>query len=162
MTPSAVRPTPSNLPCLGEPSRTQLVLWGIAIALAATLLGALAIKLYATLALRQWWIPVALVAGVTLADFSSGVLHWAADTWGRADLPVIGPRILMPFRVHHLNPDDFLRRTFLDTNGDVAALSLAPLVALFWVPLDEARGQALALVGFGFCAMGGLTNQIHQ
>ena len=81
---------------------------------------------------------------------------------GSADLPVIGPRILVPFRVHHLNPDDFLRRTFLDTNGDVAALAILPMLAVLWIPLDARQGQALALAGWGFCAMGAMTNQIHQ
>lgn len=140
----------------------QCAIWRIAIACAAALLCALAFRLGRTVDLLQWWVPIAVVGGVALADFSSGLLHWAADTWGRADLPIIGPRILVPFRVHHLNPDDFLRRSFLDTNGDVAALSLPPLVALFWVPLGDASGQALAVAGFGFCVMGGLTNQIHQ
>jgi hypothetical protein len=154
--------TPSCLPCVNAPSRAQSTTWRIAIACAAALLSALAFRLGRALDVWQWWVPIALVGGVALADFSSGLLHWAADTWGRADLPVIGPRILAPFRVHHVNPDDFLRRSFLDTNGDVAALSVAPLVALFWVPLDDASGQALAVAGCGFCAMGGLTNQIHQ
>lgn len=152
-----VRPTPG---C--EPSRAQCLTWGIAIASAAALLGALIMRLGATLELPQWWMPIALAAGVTLADFASGLLHWAADTWGRADLPVIGPRILVPFRVHHLNPNDFRRRTFLDTNGDIAALSIVPLLALLWVPLDEDGGPAVAVAGLGFCAPGGPTNQIHQ
>ena len=36
----------------------------------------------------------------------------------------IGPRLLVPFRVHHVNPEDFLRRRFVDTNGEVAAITL--------------------------------------
>ena len=68
----------------------------------------------------QWWVPLAFVAGMAAADFGSGLVHWGADTWGRDDLPVIGHRLLVPFRVHHVNPDDFLRRSFVDTNGDVA------------------------------------------
>jgi ubiquitin-conjugating enzyme E2 variant len=68
----------------------------------------------------------------------------------------------VPFRVHHINPGDFLRRTFLDTNGDVAALAVPPLLAALWVPLDGTQGQALALAGFGFCGMGVMTNQIHK
>jgi hypothetical protein len=153
---------PTTAPCLAESSRTQRAWWGAAIACAASLLGMLAVTLCQKVESLQWWVPIALLGGVALADFSSGLLHWAADTWGRADLPLVGPRILVPFRVHHVNPDDFLRRKFLDTNGDVAALSILPLLAVLWIPLDTTRGQVLAMAGWGFCAMGVMTNQIHQ
>lgn len=155
-------PVSPHLPRLAAPSRAQSVFWGMAITCAAGLLCALAARLHARDALLQWWVPLALLTGAVLADFASGLLHWAADTWGRSDLPVIGPRLLVPFRVHHRNPDDFLRRTFLDTNGDVAAIALAPLVALLWLPLDTLPARVLAVAGFGFCAVGSLTNQIHQ
>jgi ubiquitin-conjugating enzyme E2 variant len=139
-----------------------MVLWGACVGCAAVLLNAIALSLLRSIELMQWWVPIAVLSGVALADFCSGPLHWAADTWGRADFPVIGPRLLVPFRVHHVNPDDFLRRRFLDTNGDVAALAIAPLVAVLWIPLDAAPGQVVALAGWGFCAFGVMTNQIHQ
>jgi ubiquitin-conjugating enzyme E2 variant len=75
---------------------------------------------------------------------------------------VIGQRILVPFRVHHLNPDDFLRRGFLDTNGDVAAISVPLLLGLLLMPLESNFQHAAAFSGFAFCAVGGSTNQIHQ
>jgi len=75
---------------------------------------------------------------------------------------VIGRRILVPFRVHHVNPDDFLRRRFLDTNGDVAAISLPLLLGLLALPLDTVGQQAFAACGFAFCVVGAMTNQIHQ
>jgi hypothetical protein len=105
---------------------------------------------------------VRVSGGVIVADFASGLLHWGADTWGRADLPVIGRRLLVPFRVHHLNPNDFLRRRFLDTNGDVATLTIPALLGLLVIPLDTAWQQSLATAGLTFCAFGGMTNQIHQ
>jgi sterol desaturase/sphingolipid hydroxylase (fatty acid hydroxylase superfamily) len=161
MTPADIRVS-SDLPCLTPPSRAQLVVWAVVIACATALLCAVAVRLHVQLDLLQWWVPLAFLAGVALADLSSGLVHWAADTWGRGDLPVVGPRLLIPFRVHHLNPDDFLRRSFLDTNGDVAALALLPLIGLLWLPLDSGPAQVLAVVGLGFCALGSLTNQIHQ
>ena len=61
-----------------------------------------------------WWIPLVIVAAGLAADLLSGLVHWGADTWGRETLPVLGRRFLRPFRVHHINPADFLRRDFID------------------------------------------------
>ena len=151
-----------SLPSLPEPSRSQLLLWGVWIAAAAILAAAVAVRMVQEVEPPRWWVPFALLAGIAAADFASGLLHWAADTWGRADLPVIGPRILVPFRVHHVNPDDFLRRRFLDTNGDVAAISVPLLLGLLVMPLENTFHHAAAFCGFAFCVVGGMTNQIHQ
>ena len=35
-------------------------------------------------------ILLAAVAGIFTADFASGIVHWAADTWGSIELPVLG------------------------------------------------------------------------
>ena len=80
---------------------------------------------------------------MTAADFASGVIHWGADTWGRDDYPVIGRRLLVPFRVHHVNPDDLLRRRFVDANGDAAFLVIPVLIALGMLPLDHSWSVAL-------------------
>ena len=151
-----------RLPALAEPTRPQLLVASISIAIAVLLATAVAVRLWHRVELVQWWVPFAFAGGVVAADFASGLLHWAADTWGRADLPVVGPRLLVPFRVHHLNPDDFLRRCFLDTNGDVATLTIPALAALLLLPLDSVWHHALAIGGFACCALGGMTNQIHQ
>ena len=83
-------------------------------------------RLWTTVGLH-WWVPIVVVAAGVVADLGSGLVHWTADTWGSDTMPVIGPRFLRPFRVHHLDPQDFLRRGFVDCNGDVAMLTLPML-----------------------------------
>lgn len=119
-------------------------------------------RILADVPVWQWWVPVALAAGFAAADFGSGLVHWAADTWGRDDCPVIGPRLLVPFRVHHVNPHDFLRRRFVDTNGEVAAIAIPVVLALHAAPFDSVWGGPLAVFGCAFTGLGSLTNQIHQ
>jgi ubiquitin-conjugating enzyme E2 variant len=109
-----------------------------------------------------WWAPLALLAGVAAADLLSGFVHWFADTWGRDDTPIIGPRLLVPFRVHHVNPDDFLTRPFLDTNGDTALLTIPALLAAGWIPLETTIGLTSAVALLGLCGASAMTNQIHQ
>jgi ubiquitin-conjugating enzyme E2 variant len=102
------------------------------------------------------------LAGALTADFGSGVIHWLADTWGSETMPVLGRRFLHPFRVHHVNPDDFLRREFADTNGDVSMILTPCLAAALAIPLDRGWGHALAVFVVAFCVVGLPTNQVHQ
>ena len=108
------------------------------------------------------WQPLAVAAGMVSADFASGLVHWTADTWGSETMPLLGRRFLRPFRVHHVNPDDFLRRDFIDTNGDVSMLVIPALTAACCIPLDSAVGASAAIYLVGFAAAGWLTNQVHQ
>lgn len=109
-----------------------------------------------------WWSPVPIVVGLFSADFASGMVHWTADTWGSETMPVLGRRFIRPFRVHHVNPHDFLRRDFIDTNGDVAMIVSVFLIVALWLPLDQLWGQATALFLVSFAVAGLPTNQVHQ
>jgi hypothetical protein len=113
-----------------ELTRPQLVFSVLSIAAAFLLVAVLGVRIATGLGTWHWWMPPTFMCGMAAADLASGLIHWAADTWGRDDLPIIGRRLLVPFRVHHINPDDFLRRRFIDTNGDVAFLAV-PLLASF-------------------------------
>ena len=151
-----------SLPGIDASTGAQRLFWQASLAAAFTGLAVLGYRIATRIDAWDWWVPAAFAAGVLLADVGSGLVHWGADTWGRDDLPVIGPRLLVPFRVHHVNPDDFLRRNFVDTNGDVALLALVPIVSLTLLPLDDGWQRVAAVGGLGLCGAGMLTNQIHQ
>ncbi len=151
-----------ELPSHYQLTRSQLLFSGGSIAAAFVVLAAFGLRIAMGLDLWRWWVPVAFASGMAAADFGSGLVHWTADTWGRDDLPLIGQRLLVPFRVHHINPDDFLHRRFIETNGDVAFLAVPIVLSLFALPFNTVWGGAVAVCGFAFCAIGMMTNQIHQ
>ena len=151
-----------SLPALDRLTGWPFAIAAFSIAVAALLLAVLGYRIALHAGVWRWWLPVVFLAGVAAADLASGLVHWGADTWGRDDLPIVGQRLLVPFRVHHVNPDDFLRRPFVDTNGDVALITIPVVAALLAIPLASTWGAPLAVFGFAFCAVGSMTNQIHQ
>lgn len=108
-----------------------------------------------------WTLPVAL-AGVVAADFASGLVHWAADTWGRQDWPVVGERLIRPFRVHHANPRDLCARAFVDCNGDVATLTLPILAWAALAGIEGAAAQRAAEFALAFSVAILPVNQVHK
>jgi plasmanylethanolamine desaturase len=119
-------------------------------------------RIQATLDVISWWLPFVAVAGMFAADFVSGLVHWTADTWGGISMPILGRRFLHPFRVHHVNPHDFLRRRFLETNGDTAMLVIPFLLLTLFIPLGTHGPLAAAVFMTAVCAAVLPTNQVHQ
>jgi plasmanylethanolamine desaturase len=132
------------------------------IAASAALVAASFVRLARAEEVTGWWLPLAAFAGAIAADLSSGAVHWVADTWGSESMPFLGRRLLRPFRVHHVNPDDFLRRDFVDCNGDVALLTCPILLASWLVPLSGEWGAAAAVFLLAFASVSLPTNQVHQ
>ena len=126
------------------------------------MLGVHLVRLAGAAALFAWWTPFVALSALLLADFASGLVHWGADTWGSERMPVLGRRFLHPFRVHHLNPDDILRRGFVDLNGDVALLSLPLLLGGLLIPLSDVAGRLATVFCVALAACSLPTNQIHQ
>lgn len=77
-----------------------------------------------------------LLAGWLLADFLSGLVHWAEDKFGRGreHWPLIGPHVFAPNLLHHERPLDFTRYPFVTRNWTtwIAASAIAlPLLLAF-------------------------------
>jgi hypothetical protein len=102
------------------------------------------------------WHVLLLPLSWVLADLLSGIVHWTADTWGSEETPIIGPRFIRPFRLHHVNADDIVSRRFFCLNGDVALGVLPILAAAFFV----SGVWRVFLVTLALCILP--TNQIHQ
>lgn len=89
-------------------------------------------------------VPCALL-GLVFGDFVTGLVHWAADTYGEEDTPVIGRSLVRPFRVHHVRPQEICEHGVVETVGNTCILA-APLLTLFIV--INAFGEISAATAF--------------
>jgi len=107
------------------------------------------------------------VAGILLADFVSGMVHWLADTWGTVEIPILGPALLRPFREHHIDPAAITRHDFIETNGDPFAMMIPWMLRVtykFMTFTPEAIQAEYNFLMFLFLAaiFISLTNQSHK
>lgn len=109
------------------------------------------------------WLGLAALVGYLMADFLSGLVHWAADTLGTERTPFLGQNLIRPFREHHFDAEGITHHDFIETNGNSCLLAF-PIsgAAVVWIPAEP------SLVFYG-CAMSGitmffmvLTNQFHK
>ncbi|XP_045472523.1 plasmanylethanolamine desaturase [Harmonia axyridis] len=112
-------------------------------------------------------IVAAAFGGIVTADFCSGFFHWAADTWGSVDFPILGKNFLRPFREHHIDPTSITRHDFIETNGDNFMVTIPFLGRMFWdfvtLPEDEVQKKfTWNCYVFLLAIFIALTNQIHK
>jgi len=109
----------------------------------------------------------ALVFGIVVADFITGLIHWTADTWGSVNTPYIGKAFIRPFREHHVDPTAMTRHDFFETNGD-NFLGISPVAAYCVYKFYNLSEEALVehyrfdLTLYSLSIFLVLTNQIHK
>lgn len=124
----------------------------------------LAVSLARFVPTRPWLVLTAALLGYLAADLVSGLVHWAADTWGSPDLPVVGPAVLRPFREHHRDQLAITRHDFVETNGNNCLISLPVLGLALWLAPGPDGGGNLFLSSFLLALVFWvlLTNQFHK
>ncbi len=112
-----------------------------------------------------WLIALAIPAGLVGGDFISGVVHWAADTYGSETTPIVGSSLVKPFRRHHTYPRDICTHKLVETVGNVTILAVPVLTGclyLLWL-LPESGWLAFAVVCVSLMAIATVaTNQFHK
>ncbi|KAG8037397.1 hypothetical protein G9C98_005607 [Cotesia typhae] len=112
-------------------------------------------------------IVISALCGIVTADFISGLVHWAADTWGSVELPILGKNFLRPFREHHIDPTSITRHDFIETNGDNFMVTIPALCKLTWdfltLPEPEIQQRFLwSCYWWQLAIFVAMTNQIHK
>ena len=72
---------------------------------------------------------VAVPLGALAADFGTGFVHWACDTFFDEDTPLLGRTVIYGFREHHRDPLAMTTHGFLELNG-ASCYVLAPILAV--------------------------------
>jgi ubiquitin-conjugating enzyme E2 variant len=138
-----------------RPSEVAFVLAGLGLAAGSLVRLALAPDFWG------WATPLLVLLGLAGADFVSGVVHWAGDTWGTSGTPVVGWRFVRPFRFHHAHPLDMLKSNFFTTNGD-NVFAVLPLLALPLVlPVESIGWLWVGVFVWGVGVFGMWTSQFH-
>ena len=122
----------------------------------------LAVHIFPDVLESPWLALSAFMAGFVGADFVSGFVHWAADTWGTPEWPLVGKALIRPFREHHVDQTEITRHDFIETNGNNCFVSIFPTVGAALIPM---RGTVSTfacelMFALSFAVFG--TNQFHK
>jgi hypothetical protein len=138
---------------LGAGLNALLVLW-----CAAWLVG------HARAASPAWpLVVIAVFAGLFLADFFTGLIHWVTDTWFDE---ILFTRVVSIAREHHLYPHHIIGYGFRDYVGYTswpAALVFGPVVPwlLLWAEPSAVRYVSVLIIG-EICAVSFFGTHFHR
>jgi hypothetical protein len=111
---------------------------------------------------NPWLALTAFMVGFIAADFVSGFVHWAADTWGTPEWPLVGQTLIRPFREHHVDQKEITRHDFVETNGNNCFISIVPTVGAALLPQAGAGFFFTSAMIFSLCLAILGTNQFHK
>ncbi|WP_093385088.1 fatty acid desaturase CarF family protein [Variovorax sp. OV329] len=98
---------------------------------------------------------VQCAGAVLLADFFSGLVHWAEDAYVRADTPWIGRSIGTANEEHHQHPRAFVSRTWWASSWDLVVASGVVVLTAAWI-------ERLSGPVWTFAIAAGNANQVHK
>lgn len=94
-------------------------------------------------------------AAVLLADFASGVVHWAEDAYARQNTPIIGKWIGEANIEHHRKPRAFVSRGYWRSSWDLWLVSAAVVAGAWYMKLLTCSVWVFAVVAAN-------ANQVHK
>jgi len=140
--------------------------FGVVAALSLIALTTVRVAMAAPASPTAYWIAIgtASAAGLLMADWFSGLVHWTFDRFGTENTPFFGPNFIKAFRFHHTDPKDITLHGFLATNGSTSLATLIPLVLLNLLPIAGGHPAIIFLVvSFTVTSVFTiLTNQFHK
>jgi len=111
------------------------------------------------------WLSLTLMLiGYLAADFLTGMFHWAADTWGTVEWPIVGQGLIRPFREHHIDQKEITRHDFIETNGASCFIAFFFVFGASFLSQGPGKTWQLVAASLAFWTMliGFLTNQFHH
>ena len=107
-------------------------------------------------------VVIGFIAAQFLVDFMSGMLHWAADTWGKFETPILGPTIIRSFRMHHVDPQDITLHSFIETNASSSYPIPFVVAFAFLINSPSFLSQTYNWMVIFASILGILTNEFHK